>query len=224
MVYGAAAPARPDAVEAIDELVDEHGVGGIKFYPADIVDGVLTPVDLGDEKVCFPVIERARARGLKVIALHKAMPLGPTPVQLMTGRDVEVAAAAFPDMTFEIVHGGLAFLDETALELECYPNIYINLLIRGYRYPELTREVKEKILGLNFAAMHGLDIAALREATATDEFALRTELAAPWSAASRVAEAGRAGRSPRPSCAGLNEIVDPAASARACPPDSSTWA
>ncbi|HEY1774740.1 MAG TPA: amidohydrolase family protein [Solirubrobacteraceae bacterium] len=241
MIYGASAPNRPDAVEYVDELIDGHGAAALKLYPVDIVDGTLQSLNMGDEDVCFPVFEHARSRGINVIAVHKAIPLGAAPVEAMRGADVEAAAIAFPDLKFEIVHGGLAFLDETALELMCFPNIYVNLectsalatmapmrllhvlgallaaggedrivwatgcdfahprplieafwnlemtdsLREGYGYPELTREIKKKILGLNFARMHGLEVEQLKQATVGDEFSVRTSLARPWSRASR---------------------------------------
>ena len=34
---------------------------------------------------------------------------------------------AFPDLTFEIVHGGFAFLEETDWQLRSFPNVVVNL-------------------------------------------------------------------------------------------------
>ena len=33
----------------------------------------------------------------------------------------------FPDLTFEIVHGGMAFNEETAWLLGRFPNVWVNL-------------------------------------------------------------------------------------------------
>ncbi len=52
-------------------------------------------------------------------------------------------------------------------------------LQEGYGYPPLTKEIKAKILGENFARMHGFDLA--ERATVDDRFA-GSELAPPWSA------------------------------------------
>src|SRR3546814_1661439 len=41
--------------------------------------------------------------------------------------DIDRALTAFPDLQFEIVHGGMAFLEETAWQLGRYPNVYVNL-------------------------------------------------------------------------------------------------
>src|SRR5204863_398140 len=41
--------------------------------------------------------------------------------------DVAGAAVAFPDLTFEVVHGGMAFLEETAWQIQRFPNVCVNL-------------------------------------------------------------------------------------------------
>lgn len=237
MVYGAVAPLRPDAVDRVDQLVDESGAVALKLYPIDLIDGRVTPLDMGDPEVCFPIYERARERGIKVVAIHKSIPLGPGPTSALSGADVEVAALAFPDLTFEIVHGGMAFVEETALELASFRNIVVNLeattglvtmaperfmtaigtfleagaedrliwatgcdfthprpLIEAFwemewpeevcasnGWPLLTREIKEKILGRNFARLHGLDVEkTVAAATAADGLTPGVDMAAPW--------------------------------------------
>ncbi|WP_406109145.1 amidohydrolase [Streptomyces sp. NBC_01003] len=127
LVYGAVSPLRPGAVDRVDELVDTYHVNALKLYPIDLVEGRVTALDLSDPKVCFPVFQRARERGIKVVGIHKALPVGPGPAHALRVDDVQGAAAAFPDLTFEVVHGGLAFVEETALLMECAPNIVVNL-------------------------------------------------------------------------------------------------
>jgi hypothetical protein len=127
LVYGPVSPLRPGAVELVDELVDVHHVDALKLYPQDLVDGRVTALDMGDPEVCFPVFERARERGLKVVGIHKALAVGPGPASALRIDDVEVAAGAFPDLTFEVVHGGLAFVEETAMLMNCAPNVFVNL-------------------------------------------------------------------------------------------------
>ncbi|MFF5140430.1 amidohydrolase family protein [Streptomyces sp. NPDC013157] len=127
LVYGAVSPLRPGAEDRVDELVDEHKVNALKLYPIDLVEGRVTSLDMSDPEVCFPVFERARERGLKVVGIHKALPVGPGPAHALRIDDIEGAAAAFPDLTFEVVHGGLAFVEETAMLMECAPNVVVNL-------------------------------------------------------------------------------------------------
>jgi predicted TIM-barrel fold metal-dependent hydrolase len=43
--------------------------------------------------------------------------------------DIDRACMAFPNLNFEIVHGGMAFLEETAWQLARFPNVYVNLEI-----------------------------------------------------------------------------------------------
>ncbi|WP_425826314.1 amidohydrolase family protein [Streptomyces fractus] len=127
LIYGAVSPLRPGAVDRVDELVEKHRVNALKLYPIDVVEGRVTALDMGDPEVCFPVFERARHHGIKVVAIHKALPVGPGPSSALGMADVEAAALAFPDLTFEVVHGGMAFVEETALQLESFRNIWVNL-------------------------------------------------------------------------------------------------
>jgi uncharacterized protein len=126
-IYGDVSPWRSGALARVDELIDHHRVIGLKFYPLDLVEGRLHPVRLDDEQKLFPLIERARKRGLKVIAIHKAIPLPPATVERFDVEDLTPAARAFPDMIFEIVHGGFAFNREVAMLLERHSNITVNL-------------------------------------------------------------------------------------------------
>jgi predicted TIM-barrel fold metal-dependent hydrolase len=114
-------------LDRVDQLVEEHGVVGLKLYPLDLVEGEAKTLDMSDPEVAFPIFERARQHGIRTIAIHKALPLGPVPMGPFEVRDIEGAAAAFPDLTFEIVHGGLAFLEETAWQVARFPNVVINL-------------------------------------------------------------------------------------------------
>jgi predicted TIM-barrel fold metal-dependent hydrolase len=125
--YGDVTPYQPDLIAHIDKLVDVHKVLGLKLYPLDIATGETRPVRFDDEEKVFPLIEHARRRGLKVIAVHKAVPLGPTSIAAYDLEDMAPAVSAFPDMTFEIVHGGMAFTRETAALLGKYENVTVNL-------------------------------------------------------------------------------------------------
>ncbi len=126
-VYGDVNPWAPDQLEHIDALVDEHKVVGLKFYPLDYLEGGIKVLDFADEKLIFPLLERAQAKGLLNIAMHKAVPIGPFPRHLYDVADMVPAIEAFPGLTFEIVHGGFAFAEATARLLERYPNVTINL-------------------------------------------------------------------------------------------------
>ena len=239
VIYGGVSPLQDGAVEEVDRLVEEHDVKGLKLYPLDIVDGEIKILEMDDPEVTFPVLERAQKLGIRTVAIHKALPLGPVPMGPFEVTDIEGAATAFPDLFIEIVHGGLAFLEETAWQVARFPNVVVNLegtcfsilkapllfaqvigtflnfgaadrivwatgamavhprplveafwdfqmppeLMEGFGLPELTPEIKRKILGENAARIVGLDVEAIRREINGDEFTGREQLAQPWSRA-----------------------------------------
>jgi predicted TIM-barrel fold metal-dependent hydrolase len=243
-LVGAVSPWHKDPLEEIDRLVEEDKVVGLKLYPLDIIDGVPHSYRMDDEKVIFPILERAQQRGIKSVGVHKALPLGPMPMDPFRIGDMEGAFAAFPDLYIEIVHGGMAFLEETAMQMARFPNAVINLegltsflpnapmkfaealgaflsfgaedrivwatgcvafhprpliekfwafefpeiMTEGYGVPQITKEIKAKILGGNSARMLGLDFDDMAKQSAGDEFSDRDILASPWSGG-RVAAA-----------------------------------
>ena len=129
-MYGAINFSPLEGRKAIDDLerqVEEWGISGVKLYPADFIDGKLRSWYMTEEKLLYPVLERCQALGVKVIAIHKAVPLGNAPTQAFRPDDVDYAARDFPDLNFEIVHGGFAFTEETAFQIARFPNIYVNL-------------------------------------------------------------------------------------------------
>src|SRR5918992_1186674 len=77
---GGVSPWQDGALERIDQLVEEHDVKGLKLYPMDLVSGEIERLDMGDPEVAFPIFERAEKLGIKVVAIHKALPLGPVPI------------------------------------------------------------------------------------------------------------------------------------------------
>jgi uncharacterized protein len=127
-VYGDISPYHPDPIGWIDELMEHPATIGLKFYPADLVEGRPMPVLMNDEKKVFPLIEHARNKGIKVIAVHKAVgSVRQADIEYFGVTDLRPALETFPDMTFEIVHGGYAFAEETAEVFEHYDNVTINL-------------------------------------------------------------------------------------------------
>lgn len=107
------------------QVADLPGAIGVKLYPhqMDPYRAWLT-----NDDTVMALIDRARALGLKTIAIHKALPNGSVPLApYRIGSDFEEAADAFPDMTFEIVHSGMAFIEETAMAIGRFPNVYANL-------------------------------------------------------------------------------------------------
>lgn len=144
VLYGPINPLELDrALAEIDRLAD-LGVLGLKLYPARYYNGRSIPVRLDDDSYAVPVIERAIARGIKTIAVHKAMPFGGTRAEHYRVDDIDYAAVRYPEMTFEIVHSGFAFLEDTFMQLGRFENVYANLemtsslaLVRPRRFAEI---------------------------------------------------------------------------------------
>jgi len=107
------------------QVADLPQAVGVKLYPHQ-----MNPYRhwLTNDDTVMALTERALALGLKSIAIHKALPNGSVPLApYRIGEDFEEAADAFPGMAFEIVHSGMAFIEETAMAIGRFPNVYANL-------------------------------------------------------------------------------------------------
>ncbi len=138
-----------EAIRSLEAQVDLFKPLGLKLYPTSW-DGT-KPVSwsMDDPKLIYPLYERAAKLGLKHVAVHKAVPIGPFAVgDAYNPSDIENAANDFPDLTFEIVHGGLAFLEETAWLLGRFGNIYINMEIQNIIVERRPRAFAQILLGL----------------------------------------------------------------------------
>jgi len=146
LLYGPVSPFEPNVLEEIDRLVEEDEVDALKLYPADFYGDEIKHYRMDDRELIYPLLERARERGIKVIAIHKALPLGPSPTMPFRVEDLDAAVYDFPDLSFEIVHGGFAFLDETVFQTARFPNVYVNLEITSALLAKSPRRFME-ILG-----------------------------------------------------------------------------
>ncbi len=129
VVYAAINPYVFGSASEIHDEVDllaDLGVTGLKIYAARYADGVTYEQRLDDKGFAFPMIERAIERGIHTIATHKAIPQGPVPSEPYGVGDVPGAAALYPEMNFEVVHSGMAFIEETAFLAAAFPNVYFN--------------------------------------------------------------------------------------------------
>lgn len=137
------------AIDAITQQVDMLKPLGLKLYPTSW-DGK-GPVSwrMDDPKLIYPLYEHAQKIGLKHVAVHKAVPIGPFPVgDAYNPSDIENAAGDFPDLHFEIVHGGLAFMEETAWLLARFGNIAVNMEVQNIIVERRPRAFAEILLGL----------------------------------------------------------------------------
>ncbi|WP_194396304.1 amidohydrolase family protein [Microbacterium atlanticum] len=129
LLYGALT-SEPDADARIAELerqVDEFGIVGLGVRPWDFIDGSPRELPLHDRELMYPVLERCGELGVTVIAVHKGLPEGLAPMDPYRPGDLDYAARDFPDLQFEVVHGGYGMLEETASQMDRYPNVWVNL-------------------------------------------------------------------------------------------------
>lgn len=154
-------PDRSAALASIDPLgmerplaeltrqVNEFDPHGVKVYPSYWDGGKFRHFEMDDPEQAFPLWQHAVDLGLDVVAVHKALPLGGVPMKTQEVGDVDEAAISFPELTFEIVHGGLVFAEETGWQLARHPNVYVNLektLIEAVFSPEGFVETMEELL------------------------------------------------------------------------------
>ena len=124
LFYGAV-NALQDPVQVLEHaqyLVDDAGAVGIKLYPERYQEGSTVPVDLASS-ACEPLLEWASEHSV-VLAIHKIFPAGVGRTEHYRLGDVEAAAARFPKLQLEVVHSGMAFLDETFFLLQRFENVW----------------------------------------------------------------------------------------------------
>jgi predicted TIM-barrel fold metal-dependent hydrolase len=121
--------AKEAALDEMERQVELLKPVGLKLYPNSWLGNEIRGWKMDDPEIAFPFFDRALKLGIKVVAIHKAVPLGPVPMEHYRVEDIDRACMAFPELNFEIVHGGMAFLEETAWQLARFPNAYVNLEI-----------------------------------------------------------------------------------------------
>jgi hypothetical protein len=100
---------------------------GLKMYHDQVEPYATFRAD--DRDVAYPLFELAQELGIKAVAMHKALPIVGLPSDPYKIDDMCHAALDFPDLNFELIHAGLAYLDETAHAIARSPNVYVNLEI-----------------------------------------------------------------------------------------------
>lgn len=115
--------------QAVDELERQHellGAIGVKLYPSSWREHEHRGWRMDDPEVAYPIFEKCRDLGIRMVAIHKNFAFGRVPLDTYRVSDLDTPAAAFPDLTFEVVHGGMAFLEETAWLVGRFPNVLVN--------------------------------------------------------------------------------------------------
>jgi len=93
-------------LEFMDQQAAQMKVDAWKGYTGAAPKGFDRGWFVDDEKIAYPMLERARKLGIKRVCLHKGLPLGPVS-DFNHPRDVIKAARDFPDIDFVLYHAGL---------------------------------------------------------------------------------------------------------------------
>jgi predicted TIM-barrel fold metal-dependent hydrolase len=104
LIHGRVHPNEPGDVDRMAELAERWKISAWKTYTGFGRGGKGYWLD--DPQVGIPFIEKARALGVKVICVHKGLPLPGQDHEYSTCRDIGVVAKAFPDVTFIVYHSG----------------------------------------------------------------------------------------------------------------------
>jgi len=115
------------ALDLLRHQVQDHGAVGLKLYNVRYDYGQPFPWRMDDPRIAYPVFELCQELGIKVIGVHKGVPLGPQPIEHTRTFDMDGAAANFPDLDFVIFHVGLPWLDEVLWQIVRYPNLYASI-------------------------------------------------------------------------------------------------
>lgn len=113
-------------LRTLEENLDK-GADGVKLYPSRYVEGFTESWRMDSREIAFPVFDLAWRRGVRNVAVHKALPIGPISSEGMLVDDISAAANCFPEINFQIVHAGFMFVDETKMLLMNHPNIYATM-------------------------------------------------------------------------------------------------
>jgi uncharacterized protein len=109
LLHGRVNPNQPGDVERMDMLAERWKVSAWKTYTQWGPDG--TGFWLDDEDVGIPFLEKARALGINIIAVHKGLPFGRQSYEHSTCADIGRVAKRYPDLTFLVYHSGFVTAD-----------------------------------------------------------------------------------------------------------------
>lgn len=112
-----------DALASIDYQVQELGAVSMKFYNGHPDGGWRCD----DADLAYPLYERCRRNGIRVLQFHKGFPFGLMNVEQLSPIDLQKAARDHPDMIFLVHHLGLPYFDEMVSIASRFSNIYLSL-------------------------------------------------------------------------------------------------
>jgi predicted TIM-barrel fold metal-dependent hydrolase len=107
LAHGLVSPQLGQAdLDFMDQQAATLKVDAWKGYTGAAAKGFEHGWFLDDEKIAYPMLERARKTGVRRFCVHKGLPLGPV-ADYNHPRDLIKAAKDFPDIDFLVYHAGL---------------------------------------------------------------------------------------------------------------------
>jgi predicted TIM-barrel fold metal-dependent hydrolase len=102
-----------------------QGADGLKLYPMrlDLETSKPSYWFMDDPAKAMPVFEYAHAAGCRHIAIHKLLEYTGPETPALGIADMYEAAAAFPDITWDLVHAGWALLEQTVELMRRHENV-----------------------------------------------------------------------------------------------------
>ena len=130
LLHGRCMPTLAGELDGMDAQAARFKPAAFKTYPQFGPAGGPAGFFLDDERHGKPFIDKARALGVKNVAVHKGLAFGPRGYEFSTSRDIGPAARQHPDMTFLIYHAGF---DATVKEGPYDPNARagVDVLVRS---------------------------------------------------------------------------------------------
>jgi predicted TIM-barrel fold metal-dependent hydrolase len=107
LAHGLVSPQLGQAdLDFMDQQAATLKVDAWKAYTGAAAKGFDRGWFLDDEKIAYPMLEKARKTGVQRFCVHKGLPLGPV-ADYNHPRDLIKAAKDFPDIDFLVYHAGL---------------------------------------------------------------------------------------------------------------------
>lgn len=119
------------ALEDMERQVEEYGAVSFKFYQAQDMKNFWAA---DDERLAYPLYEKAIELGIKAVQFHKGLPLGLQRLETLAPYDIQQAAYDFPQLNFGLHHMGEPFIDETVNIASRFPNIFLVLPLLFNQY------------------------------------------------------------------------------------------
>jgi predicted TIM-barrel fold metal-dependent hydrolase len=132
-----------EALDQVDYQVKELGACSLKFYNGHAKVSDCWRCD--DERIAYPIYERARAAGIRVLQFHKGNPYGLQNIEWLNPVDLQAPARDFPDMSFVVHHLALPYFEELVSIAARFPNVYLSLAGYITFYRVAPRRVQEHL-------------------------------------------------------------------------------